>query len=136
MKRDAADDLPVVGSTTSSELGVRPGFDVAVDPAGDVVLDGGGMSVVPGWRVLDPERIPRRLRLIFAGASGANTASCFTLGQGPFQRDPLASGLELIPDAGVVPAIHGVVAPAQACSLAQYQSDLQNTRAAWQIDEV
>ena len=134
MKKDAVDGLPVVGSTTSSELGVRPGVDVAVDLAGDVVLDSGGMSVVPGWRVLEAERIPRRLRTIFEGAAGANTAWCFTLGVGLFERGQVATGLELIPDAGTAPT-HGVIAPGQPCSLAQYQSDLHNTRAAWQIDE-
>ena len=71
---------------------------------------------------------------IFAGATGANTASCFTYGYGLFQRDPVATGLELIPDAGIAPT-HGVIAPEKVCLLAQYQSDLQNTRAAWRIDE-
>ena len=75
MKRDLVDGLPVVGSTTSSELGVRPGVDVAVDLAGDVLLDGGGMSVAPGWRVLDPARIPRRLRSIWPGADGPNNTA-------------------------------------------------------------
>ena len=135
MRRDPADDLPLVGSTSSSELGVRPGIDVAVDPAGDVVLDGSGMSVAPGWRDLADTRIPKRLRSIRPGASGPNGTACCTLGVGPFARGVVASGLELIPDGDTDPVKHGVIAPLQIVSIVQYQSDLGNTRAAWQIDE-
>jgi hypothetical protein len=85
MKRDPADNLPVVGSTSSSELGARPGVDITVGAAGNVVLDASGMSVAPGWRNLD------------------------------FTR--------------------GVIAPVQVVPFTQYQTDLENTRAAWQIDE-
>jgi hypothetical protein len=42
MKRDAADGLPVVGSTGSSELGARPGIDITVDAGGKVILDASG----------------------------------------------------------------------------------------------
>ena len=70
MKRNPADNLPVVGATSSSELGARSGVDISVDAAGNVVRDGTGMSVSAAWR-----------------------------------------------------------------NLAQYQTDLENTRAAWQIDE-
>jgi len=135
MKRDPADNLPVVGSTSSSGLGARPGIDITVDAAGNVVLDASGMSVAPGWRDLDFPRIPKRLRHIVPGAAGANSTSCFTTGAGPFQNGVVANGLELILDLGRAPVTHGVIAPVQLVPLAEYQTDLGNTRAAWQIDE-
>jgi hypothetical protein len=135
MRRDPADGLPVVGTASSSELGARPGIDITVDGAGSVVLDGSGMSVAPGWRDLEFTRVPRRLRHIVPGATGANSLSCYTLGMGLFQRGAIADGLELIPDQGPAPVSHGVVAPVGVVAIQQYQSDLANTRAAWQIDE-
>lgn len=135
MKRDPVDNLPLVGFAGSSELGARPGIDITSDAAGNVVLDGRGMSVAPAWRDLDFTRIPRRLRHLVPGAAGANSTSCFTLGSGPFQRAGLAAGLELIPDQGAAPVRHGVVAPVGVVQLHQYQTDLANTRADWQIDE-
>jgi hypothetical protein len=129
------DNLPVVGWTSSSELGARPGIDITVDVAGNVVLDASGMSVAPGWRDLDFTRIPKRLRHIVPGATGANSTFCFTIGVGPFQNGVVANGLELIPDQGQAPVTHGVVAPIQVVALAQYQTDLASTRANWQIDE-
>ena len=129
------DGLPVVGAASSSELGVRPGIDVTVDVAGNVVLDTSGMSVAPGWRELDFTRIPRRLHHIVPGATGANSTSCFTSGSGPFQNGVVANGLELILDQGQAPITHGVIAPVQVVPLVQYQTDLENTRATWQIDE-
>jgi hypothetical protein len=134
MKRDPTDNLPVVGSTSSSELGARPGIDISVDAAGNVVLDASGMSVAPGWRNLKLTRIPKRLRHIVPGAKGPNSTSCFTVGAGPFQNGVVASGLELIPDQGQFP-VHGVIAPVQLVPLAQYQADLANTRTTWNIDE-
>jgi hypothetical protein len=135
MKQDPGDNLPIVGSTSSSELGARPRIDITVDVAGNVVLDATGMSVAPRWRDLDFTRIPKRLRHIVPGATGANSTSCFTMGMGPFQNGVIANGLELIPDQGQAPVIHGVIAPVQVVPLAQYQTDLANTRAGWQIDE-
>ncbi len=135
MKREPADGLPVVGSNGSSELGARPGVDITVDPAGNVVLDESGMSVAPTWRNLDFTRIPKRLRSVVPGAAGPNSTACFTMGVGTFQRNAVANGLELIPDREPVPVSHGVVAPVQVVPMAEYQSDLANTRAAWQIDE-
>src|SRR5262249_33944146 len=79
MRRDPADNLPVVGTTSSSELGASPGVDITVDGAGNVVLDASGMSVSPGWRDLAPSRIPKRLRHIIPGAKGTNDLSCYTL---------------------------------------------------------
>lgn len=135
MKLAQADNLPVVGSSSSSELGIRPGIDVTVDAAGNVVLASKGMSVAPGWRELPFTRIPKRLHQIVPGATGPNSTSCFTMGIGSFQNGIVANGLELIPDEGQAPITHGVVAPVQVVPLAQYQADLENTRAAWQIDE-
>jgi hypothetical protein len=135
MKREPIDNLPVIGFTSSSELGARPGVDITVDPVGNVVLDKSGMSVSPEWRKLEFTRIPKRLRHIVPGATGANSTSCFTIGNGPFQRAVVSDGLELIPDEGQVPVSHGVIAPTRVVLLAQYQSDIENTRAAWQIDE-
>ncbi len=133
--RRAVDGLPVVGSTSSSELGVRPGIDIKVDGAGTVVLDGSGMSVSPSWRELDFTRIPKRLGHIVPGAKGANSMCCYAMGVGLFQNGMVATGLELIPDQVPSPVTHGVVAPVQSVLFAEYQADLVNTRAAWQIDE-
>ncbi len=135
MRRDPVDGLPVVGSTSSSELGVRPGVDITIDEAGNVVLDEMGMSVSPGWRNLELARIPKRLGHIVPGARGANSMSCYAMGVGLFENGIVSTGLELIPDQGPDPVTHGVVAPVQAVLFAQYQEDLVNTRAAWQIDE-
>jgi hypothetical protein len=135
MKRDPEDHRPVVGSASSSELGARPGVDISVDEAGNVVLNETGMSVVPNWRDLKFTRIPKRLRHLVPGATGANSTSCFTMGAGPFRRGAIANGLELIPDRGQTPLIHGVIAPLQAVPLAQYQENLAHTRADWTIDE-
>jgi hypothetical protein len=46
----------------------------------------------------------------------------------------VANGLILVPDQGPIP-IHEVIAPVQMVKVAQYQKDLEDTRAAWQIDE-
>lgn len=135
MRQDPSDGLPVVGSASSTELGVRPGFDITVDRAGNVVLDATGMSVAPRWRDLPPGRIPKRLRHLFPGASGSNNTACYALGAGPFRRGNVADGLELIPDQEPPPASHGVIAPVAVVPVDRYQSDLQNTRAVWQIDE-
>jgi hypothetical protein len=135
MKSDPKDHLPVVGTNSSPELGARPGIDVTVDPDGHVVLNQSGMSVAPGWRDLDFHCIPRRLRPLVPGAAGSNNTSCYSLGIGPFQRGAVATGLELIPDEGPPPIVHGVLAPLEVVPLADYQAHLANTRASWQIDE-
>lgn len=59
----------------------------------------------------------------------------YVLGSGPFQQGLIATRLELIPDSGKSPVTHGVIAPEQAIPLADYQQDLENTRADWAIDE-
>jgi hypothetical protein len=129
MKRDPADNFPIIGTTSSSELGARAGIDITVDGVGNVVLDGTGMSVAARWRDLDFTRIPKRLRHLVPGVTGANSTSCYTMGSGSFQNGGFANGLELVPDQGQAPT-HGVIAPVQVIQLAQYQTDLQNTRAA------
>ena len=136
MKCDPADGLPVVGMTSSSELGVRPGIDITVITAGDVVLDGSGMSVVPAWRCLKANRVPKRLRHLFPGAAASNNTAIFSLGTGAFQQGNVADGLHLIPDPDILPVVHGVIAPVQVVTLPQYQTDLERTRSAWKIDEV
>lgn len=135
MKRDQADGLPVVGSTSSSELGARPGVDVSIDAAGNVVLDLTGMSVAPEWRMLDFPRIPKRLRSLVPGARGSNATACYAMGAGSFTRGWVASGLELIPDDGPSPVRHGVIAPLEAKAFAEYQQSLEATRSNWRIDE-
>ena len=136
MKCDPADGLPVMGMTSSSELGVRPGIDISVDGSGDVVLDGSGMSVVPAWNCYKSNRVPKRLRHLFPGASASNNTAIFSLGAGAFQHGNVADGLQLIPDPGISPVVHGVIAPVRIVTLPQYQTDLEHTRSTWKIDEV
>jgi hypothetical protein len=135
MKRDPTDQLPVVGSESSSELGARRGIDISVDAAGQVVLDSTGMSVVPSWRDLQITRIPSRLRHLVPGAAGAKSTACFTMGSGPFERSAIAADLELIPDEGLEPIKHGVIAPRHTMAFDHYLSALANTRTQWRIDE-
>lgn len=135
MKKDPVDGLPVVGFAGSSQLGARPGTDFSIGEDGNVRLDGTGMSVVPHWLDLHFTRIPKRLKPIFPGATGRNTTSCYTMGEGPFQRASSGVGLELIPDEDKTPVEHGVIAPSEVMSSDQYQKALQNTRPLWRIDE-
>ena len=134
MKVDSADGLPVVGTTNSSQLGIREG-EVTLE-SGIIVTDGKGMSVAPSWRELDGKRIPKRLRNLVPAATGANNTACFMLGEQGFHRAEMAVGLELVPDeVERGPIIHGVIAPLAPVSFDQYLNDLVQTRAAWQIDE-
>jgi hypothetical protein len=74
MKR-SDDGRPVIGSG-SNELGVRvppnPHADIETDDDGNVLLNENGMSVVDNWRSLLPHLIPKRLKSVFAGATGSN----------------------------------------------------------------
>jgi hypothetical protein len=124
MKRDP-DGLPAVAPTASA-LGVRPNKDIDIDIQGNAVVNRKGMSVSPAWRDISIFRIPKRL-----GGQGSNNTFCFKMGTGPFQKGPLASGLELLPDTST----HGVVRPEQSLPLTQYESDLAATRSDWQVDE-
>jgi hypothetical protein len=127
MRKDT-DGLPTVGQTS---LGVRPGIDVDLDAQQNVLVNGKGMSVVPNWRDINVNRIPRRLRPIVPGAGGSNNTFCFRTGTGPFVQGAFANGLTLEPDS----ATHGNVAPAQVVPLATYEADLAATRPDWQEDE-
>jgi hypothetical protein len=89
------------------------------------------MSVVPNWRVINRNRIPKRLRPIVPGARGSNNTFCFRTGNGPFVRGPFAKGLTLEPDS----AKHGNVAPEMVVPLATYEGDIAATRPDWQEDE-
>src|SRR5882724_1341486 len=110
MRKDA-DGLPTVGPNS---LGVRPGVDIDLDAQNIVLVNGKGMSVAPNWRDINRNRIPKRLRGIVPGARGSNNTFCFRMGNGPFQRGPLANGLTLEPDS----ARHGNIAPAALVPLA------------------
>lgn len=129
MKKDE-NGLPVVGPS-SSTLGVRLGIDIDLDAQNNVLVNGKGMSVAPGWRDVNPNCIPKRLRPLLPGAGGSNNTFCFRRGEGPFQRGPFANGVNLEPDSPK----HGNVVPAQAVPLATYEADLEATRSDWQIDE-
>ncbi len=124
------DGYPVV-EPTASGLGVRPGIDMTVDAGGQVVLDGNGMSVAPGWRVLELHRIPKRLGTIVPGARGSNITFCFTTGNGPFRQVSFAQGLELLPDT----ATHGSIVPTAVVPLSDYENNLAATRTSWVVDE-
>lgn len=133
--KNVADNLPVVGNDAKS-LGVRIGPDLTVDvTTGLVALDGKGMSVVPDWRHLVYYRIPRRLRHLVPGAAGSDVTFCFVLGSGPFTAGNVTSDLELIPDAGPPPIVHGVVAPNRVMPTQNYLDALAATRSDWVIDE-
>jgi hypothetical protein len=126
MKKDA-DGLPTLSPTS---LGVRP-VDVDVDGANNVQVNGKGMSVSPSWRVININRVPKRLRPKLAGAGGSNNTFCFRTGAGPFEQGPFANGLTLEPDS----ATHGNIAPDIVVPFATYQRDLEATRQGWQEDE-
>jgi hypothetical protein len=134
--KKADDDLPVV-EPGARGLGVRqppsPYADVDVDSDGNVVLNGQGMSVARHWRDLPKHRIPERLDDGEIGAIGSNLDYCWKMGDGPFQRAPIAEGLELIPKKD--DTTRGNVAPIRSVSLAQFQSHLGSTRNRWVVDE-
>ena len=125
MKKNSGNDSPRVGSSSASELGARPGFDIKVDESGLVILDGSGMSVVPNWRNLEINRIPKRLKDIFPGAIGSPNQFCFSIGTGSFEKGADGTGLILIPDQGPEPVIHGTIAPEQAVTITQRLSEKQ-----------
>ncbi|HVJ80132.1 MAG TPA: hypothetical protein VNC50_03590 [Planctomycetia bacterium] len=93
------------------------------------------MSVAPEWRLLPVHLIPKRLRAILPSARGNDDCACFSMGAGPFARSPVSDGLELLPDAPAPIVVHGVVAPRDTVSLAQYADELMATRPHWKVDE-
>ena len=126
MRREA-DNLPTVAQAANA-LGVRLGIDIDLDAANNALVNNKGMSVAPAWSRIPLFRVPKRLGV---GGQGSNNTFCFRNGAGAFQQTAFAAGLEFLPDSPT----HGVVRPAQVVPLAQYESDLAATRAAWQIDE-
>ncbi len=126
MKKDA-DGFPTCSPTS---LGVRA-VDVDVDAANNVQVNGKGMSVSPGWRDININRVPKRLRPKLAGAGGSNNTFCFRTGAGAFQQGPFANGLTPEPDS----ATHGNVAPEVVVPFDTYRNDLEATRRDWQEDE-
>ncbi len=126
--RKEPDGLPTVSPTN---LGIRPGSDVDLDAQNNVLVNGRGMSVAPNWRVVNRNRIPKRLRWIVPGARGSNNTFCFRMGNGPFQQGPFADGLTLEPDT----ATHGNVAPAVVVPFTTFEADIAATRPDWQEDE-
>src|SRR5258708_2273130 len=122
------DGLPRVG-TQSKCLGVReppsPNADVDVDGSGNVQVNRKGLSVTADWRQLPGHLIPEHLDDGCNGAAGKGMR-VFTHGKGPFVAGTIAAGLELLHKPRNTTA--GVVAPAVAVSLAQYQQDLAATR--------
>jgi hypothetical protein len=119
-------DYPMVGET-SHQLGVRAGIDLPVDENGNVHPEMGGMSVSPDWKLLPYFLIPKRLRQLVPAARGSNSRRCWKMGDGPFELGNLAEGLVLRPDSQE----HGVVEPAQATSLTEFQAELAATREHW-----
>jgi hypothetical protein len=129
------DDKPVVEDSAKG-LGVRGTpvhgvVDVDLDREDRVILNGKGMSVAPAWRALPPHRISARLRDRSPAAIGSSDVYCFTMGDGSFENGPVSDGLDLLRDS----ATHGVVAPRQSVSLAEYQAALADTRERWVLDE-
>ncbi len=135
MKRYSKDGFPLLGSESSSELGVRPDIDITIEDDGNVILNEGGMSVVPNWRNLAATRIPKRLRSLHPGAKGPNNTHCYSMGAGPFVKAPVTDSLQLLPDSEPRPPVHGVIAPLQVVPFERFQTDLENTRTEWKIDE-
>ncbi len=107
--------------------------DIDLDETGNVILNGKGMSVAQNWRRLLPHLVPKRLKPIFAGATGSNSIACFRFGQGPFLPGALNARLAL---ASKTHDIHsGNVVPAGTVPEGEFQSDLAATRDDWTIDE-
>jgi hypothetical protein len=136
MKR-AADGLPVVGSNSSTELGVRlppnQRADIDLDPNGHVVQNGRGMSVVANWRHLLAHQIPKRLKTLFPGAVGNNSLACYRMGEGDFADGVVTNDLHLVLKPGRPHA--GNVVPDQSVHYSQLQSNLAATRNQWSVDE-
>ena len=65
------------------------------------------------------------------GGFGSNNRYCFRMGEGFFTQGPIFEGLEFIPDS----LSHGLVRPAHAMLLTQYENNLAATRLEWRIDE-
>lgn len=138
MYADPGDGLPLVGSNKRCLLGVRPtggSADIDLIPAGDVSgnveRNQKGLSVSADWRQLPAYMIPQELDDEINGASGMGM-KVYVHGTGPFAEGAVAAGLEMCFKANKVDA--GVISPVVVVKLAQYQADLQATRAQWVDD--
>jgi hypothetical protein len=128
--KEAKDGKPVVGRTGTS-LGVRIPLDIKPDENGDVSPNTGGMSVSPSLYTLPPLFVPVRLHALVPKARGSNHLRVWKMGAGPFDRSPVAPGLELRPDSRK----HGTIQPDQLMTLLAYEDALAATRDQWVIDE-
>ena len=131
MERDG--NRPRIGHSART-LGVRVEggtIDIVVDRHGKVYPGEGGMSVAPHWRSLPPHRIPRRLRPKSNEARGSNELYCWRLGDGAFENGEITSRLFH----RVTSATHGVIEPAIAMSLVNFEASVANTQQDWIIDE-
>ncbi len=117
MERDAKGQ-PLCG-TEPNRLGVRPGVDVAPDPAGQVVGGTGGLSVTPD----DPHRLPPHVRPVRFGGRGH-----LPVFQLPFTD--LGIKLAYRPSRNH-PKKHGYIEPRAEMSLNGYQEALALTQSAW-----
>lgn len=113
MREDPA-GRPVVGPTART-LGVRPQVDIPV-AAGQVQPNTGGMSVAPDRpENLHPLRRPPRY-----GGTGKDPVWCLRI-------DQLGPDLQFRQDS----ATHGLIEPAQAMLLDEYQRRLEDTKPLW-----
>src|SRR5438128_6953832 len=105
---------PMIGPTARS-LGVRPGVDIRV-VGGQVQPTTGGMSVAPDRpENLHPLRLPRRF-----GGSGKDPVWYTSL-------DLLGADLQFREDSPV----HGLIEPARAMSVDDFQQLLARTKPIW-----
>lgn len=113
-----ADGLPAVGRSGRT-LGVRvegPIRDIPVRPDGSVTPGTGGMSVaLDAAQNLPKPRLPKSL-----GGEGRDPVFRISTGALPFA---LVVHPERYP--------HALVEPRNQCPLAQFESDLANTRQSW-----
>ena len=139
MEADPSDPLLPLVAPTATGLGVRvaptPHPDVSTDAQGILSgnMEGGGMSVSPRLCDLPPWRVPKRLRHVHPGAAGTkNDHKVFRWGIGAFVRAQISPQLALTPDTDT----HGIVHPAQAMQVQQFQQALADTQTCWIVDEV
>lgn len=125
----------------SNRLGVRvapdPNADVHPDENG-IIQSGHGMSVAPNIASLRSHHIPKRLkdncnqlyRAQFRNATGNNSLTFWSFGEGAFQAGPLTDYLELVPDQGT-PVKHGEIGPITEINISDYEAALTATSNSW-----
>lgn len=131
MKSDGG--KPVLGESASA-LGARVPTDICPDSDGKVYPATGGMSVSPSMYRMPARMVPMRLRHLVPNAAGSNSLSVWSMGEGPFIAEGIASGLRLRPDPKNSDG-HGFVEPEAVMSLNQYQAALTTTQDQWTLDE-